>query len=194
MGLVWDNWDMGKRVVLPKLEEEEIEWDIPEDYDLPVSPNLKVTGKELTEAEALYAGLGTEELLKVALNRALSTGTDWNKIAHEATRMYLTGKYTQEQIAKELGVSIDALRNHVSLERIRMTLLGEVAASAYADALQGDKEMKRFILDRQGGFNAKSEVKHSGEIELRPILNIGPKLLKQPKTIEVINEKDTGDV
>ena len=153
-----------------------------------INPYLENPGG-LSGADALQAIYSEDGFREVILKRAKRAGRDWNRIAHEATGMYLTGKYSQKEIAEHFGVSLNTLREYVDLKAIRMMLLGDAATKAFEKAQDGDNDMIKFVLDRQGGWNDKKEIHHSGEIGLRPILNIGVKQLPG-----VTDEENTSDV
>jgi hypothetical protein len=152
------------------------DWDLPDELpesdQLPVSPHLKV-GK-MTMDELIRANSSHEGFLEVVKQKAVVDGLDWNRIAHDAASMYLTGKYTQKQIADQIGVSLNQLAAHVDLKGVRMQAEAALAARAYERALEDDK-MNQFVLSRQMGWNAKTDVQHSGQINLKPVLNIGVK-------------------
>lgn len=150
-----------------------------------LSPYLKDSGK-MTIAERLRASYSEEGFREVMIERASRDGLNWNEIAKESVGMYLSGKYTQKEIAEYFGVKESELRYRVDLKGIRMRAIGDAATNAYLAAAAGDKEMVKFVLERKGDWNSKNEVAHSGEIGLRPILNIGVKELT--KTIEVIDD------
>lgn len=99
---------------------------------------------------------------------------DWDYLADKAAELALTG-LADETIAKTLGVSVEELQRYVDLGRVRLLVQGEVAKSIYRKAIvDGDTSMMKFIAERQMSWDAKKEVSinHSGEIGLKPILNI----------------------
>lgn len=149
-----------------------------------ICPQLKAGGK-LTQDEALALFRGGDSMKASLLRKVSKDGLDWNGIAKEAVALYLTGKYTQEKIAKHFGVKLSQLLKYVDLADVRMRVQGDVAANIYKLALEGDKDMTKFVAERQMGWNNKTEVEHKGEINLRPVLNIGVKKLDETNKPDV---------
>lgn len=127
----------------------------------------KISDDELDQAEALTR-------VKIAENalRAAQTFSDWADIRravrqaklggasyeptdrHRALVMYCAiSGMPQERLAEMLGMHIDTMRSHFQheLDMGNAAMTVDVGKMAFALALQGDKDMIKYVLSRRGG-------------------------------------------
>ena len=146
----------------------------------------KISDEELDHAEALTR-------VKIAENaiRAAQTFADWADIRlavrrgkmggasyeptdrHRALVFYCTiAGMPQERLAEMLGMHIDTMRSHFQheLDMAHAAMIVDVGKMAYGLALNGDKDMIKYILSRRGGAEWR-------EIKDAPVqVNVTPQL------------------
>lgn len=83
----------------------------------------------------------------------------------------------QEQIARMLGMHRETLRKHckLELEKGKDVAFTTATTSLFANIKKGKEASIFFYLKTQHNWREKSEVEHSGSINLQPIINFGSK-------------------
>lgn len=121
------------------------------------------------------------------MSKEVAVKLDWDRLGKLALNMYRAG-IKKKDIAELLGCEKNGLfkKLEARIKEEDAKRHSVIVSKAYDKAMNGDKDMMKFILKSQCGWDEKKELKVSGEIGIRPILNIS---LKEPDGKETHNDE-----
>lgn len=127
---------------------------------LPVASELSQEDKVVIKDKGLRAWLVSQE------------DRDWDKVAEAAALMKMAG-YEVKDIAKVCGVSVKELEAKVNLEKADSAVALEAMQGMLYHIRNKDKKMIEFFFKHRMGWSEKKDINVSGEIGVKPIINIG---------------------
>lgn len=107
------------------------------------------------------------------MDKELTKAERWELLKKVGMNMYRAG-IEMPEIIKILGITKEEAKEHFEIEvkSLDSRRHAMIVNKAYERAIRGDPDMIKLILKSHCNWNDKQEVKVSGEVGLRPILNI----------------------